>query len=165
LELATAREPSTDLSKKISGLERFRWAVREVIKQQREAKNFVVPTLDNAPPPKTWRSRIFYVITFPLVFLFKWTVIDCRKERFKKWYPLTFLISMVYIAIFCQFMVSWSTYVGCFLTIPNEIMGLTLIAAGSSLPELFSSAAVAKQGLGVFNTFFFVCFCLFVFNK
>merc|ERR1719261_2130222 len=36
---------------------------------------------------------------------------------------------------------------GCILGIPEDIMGLTLTAGGTSLPNMFSSMIVAKQGL------------------
>ncbi|CAG7713527.1 unnamed protein product, partial [Allacma fusca] len=32
--------------------------------------------------------------------------------------------------------------------IPESVSGLTLLAAGTSIPEIFSSVIVARQGLG-----------------
>jgi len=101
------------------------------------------------PVERNWAAVIFQIIAFPFTMLFMITVVDCRKERLRKWYPLTFLVSIVYIAVFCQFMVSWGLYIGCYLSIPDEIMGLTLLAIGSSVPELFSASTVARQGYGV----------------
>ena len=40
---------------------------------------------------------------------------------------------------------------GCILGIPEDIMGLTLTAGGTSLPNMFSSMIVAKQGLGTMS--------------
>ena len=98
---------------------------------------------------RNWAAAIFHIIALPLTIIFMVTVIDCRKEHLRKWYPLTFLVSIVYIAVLCQFMVSWGLYIGCFLSIPDQIMGLTLLAIGSSVPELFSASTVARQGYGV----------------
>lgn len=138
----------SDSQPKAKGLARFKKAGQQVIQQTRVVKAFKVPLLEDAPAPKSWPSRIFYVISFPLMILFRFTVLDCRKEKFKKLFPITFIICICYIAVFCHFMVSWSTYIGCFLSIPDAIMGLTLLACGASMPEVFSCAAVARQGLG-----------------
>mmetsp|Transcript_34096 Transcript_34096/g.87946 ORF Transcript_34096/g.87946 Transcript_34096/m.87946 type:complete len:194 (-) Transcript_34096:1763-2344(-) len=40
-----------------------------------------------------------------------------------------------------------ATYIGCFLRIPAIIMGLTVLAAGTSVPDSLSSIVVARSGL------------------
>jgi len=140
---------SGDLPVEKKGLARFKKAGKVVITQNRVVNAFKMPRLQDAPKPKSWPSRIFFVLAFPLMFLFEWTILDCRKDRFKKFWAVTFIICILYIAFFCHFMVSWSTYVGCFLGIPDAIMGLTLLAVGASMPEVFSCSAVARQGLAV----------------
>jgi len=45
-------------------------------------------------------------------------------------------------------MVWWATQIGDVANIPPEIMGLTFLAAGTSVPDLLSSVIVAKQGKG-----------------
>ena len=42
----------------------------------------------------------------------------------------------------------WATVVGRILGIPDAIMGLTILAAGTSVPDLITSVLVAKQGQG-----------------
>ena len=45
-------------------------------------------------------------------------------------------------------MVTWATIIGAALGIPDILMGLTFLAAGTSVPDLLSSVIVARQGLG-----------------
>jgi Ca2+/Na+ antiporter len=61
---------------------------------------------------------------------------------------VTFTISILWIGFFSYFMVWWATIIGDVLNIPPEVMGLTFLAAGTSVPDLMSSIAVAKRGEG-----------------
>ena len=45
-------------------------------------------------------------------------------------------------------MVTWATIIGAALGIPDILMGLTFLAAGTSVPDLLSSIIVARQGFG-----------------
>lgn len=45
-------------------------------------------------------------------------------------------------------MVWWATRVGQAIDVPDEVMGLTFLAAGTSVPDLLSSLIVALQGRG-----------------
>lgn len=45
-------------------------------------------------------------------------------------------------------MVWFATVLGEASNIPIEIMGLTFLAAGTSVPDLITSVIVAKKGLG-----------------
>lgn len=45
-------------------------------------------------------------------------------------------------------MVGWAECIGETLGIPPYIMGLTFLAAGTSVPDLLSSVIVARRGLG-----------------
>ena len=45
-------------------------------------------------------------------------------------------------------LVWWANQTGETLDIPNEIMGLTILAAGTSIPDLITSVIVAKKGFG-----------------
>jgi Ca2+/Na+ antiporter len=89
-----------------------------------------------------------WMLGWPARFIFTLTVPDCRKAHLRKFYPLTFIMCIVYIALL-SYVVSWMmTVIGHTLRIPDSVMGLTFIAAGTSVPEAVSSIIVAKQGLG-----------------
>ena len=42
----------------------------------------------------------------------------------------------------------WAEIIGATIGVPDVVMGLTFIAAGTSVPDLLSSAIVAKKGFG-----------------
>merc|ERR1719415_248493 len=50
--------------------------------------------------------------------------------------------------VYSYLMVWWTTRVGEAWGVPDEVMGLTFLAAGTSVPDLFSSVIVAKLGEG-----------------
>lgn len=60
----------------------------------------------------------------------------------------SFLGSIMWIAIYSYLMVWWATLVGDTFRMPSEIMGLTFLAAGTSIPDLITSVLVARKGLG-----------------
>ena len=45
-------------------------------------------------------------------------------------------------------MVWWATVTGDTVGIPPEVMGLTFLAAGTSIPDLITSVIVARKGFG-----------------
>lgn len=45
-------------------------------------------------------------------------------------------------------MVWWAATVGQTIGINDAIMGLTILAAGTSIPDLITSVIVARKGLG-----------------
>lgn len=53
-----------------------------------------------------------------------------------------------WVAVLSYLMVWWATVCGEAAGIPDEVMGLTFLAAGTSIPDLLTSVVVAKQGLG-----------------
>jgi Ca2+/Na+ antiporter len=54
----------------------------------------------------------------------------------------------VWLAVLADVMMMAAEHVACLLGVPEDLMGLTVTAAGTSLPNLFGSMIVAKQGLG-----------------
>lgn len=89
-----------------------------------------------------------FFITIPLVWLLVMTLADVRKPGKQKWASVTFLGSIMWIGIYSWFMVDWCQMIGDTCGIPQVVMGLTFLAAGTSVPDLLSSVIVAKQGEG-----------------
>uniref|UniRef100_A0A8D0LCB8 Solute carrier family 24 member 2 n=1 Tax=Sphenodon punctatus TaxID=8508 RepID=A0A8D0LCB8_SPHPU len=98
--------------------------------------------------PDTLRKQITYLVVFPIVFPLWVTLPDVRNPSSKKFFPVTFLGSITWIAIFSYLMVWWAHQVGETIGISEEIMGLTMLAAGTSIPDLITSVIVARKGLG-----------------
>ncbi|CAL1601752.1 unnamed protein product [Knipowitschia caucasica] len=98
--------------------------------------------------PDTTRKRITYLIVLPIVFPLWITLPDVRRESSEKYFPVTFVGAISWIAFFSYLMVWWAHQVGETFWITEEIMGLTILAAGTSIPDLITSVIVARKGLG-----------------
>jgi len=69
-------------------------------------------------------------------------------RRGLKWGLWGFFTSIAWIGGFSYLMVWWIQVIGAAFGIPDVIMGLTFLAAGTSVPDLLSSVIVARQGRG-----------------
>uniref|UniRef100_A0A8C9KHP8 Sodium/potassium/calcium exchanger 1 n=1 Tax=Panthera tigris altaica TaxID=74533 RepID=A0A8C9KHP8_PANTA len=98
--------------------------------------------------PDTRQKQAIYLFLLPIVFPLWLTVPDVRRLESRKFFVITFLGSIVWIAIFSYLMVWWAHQVGETIGISEEIMGLTILAAGTSIPDLITSVIVARKGLG-----------------
>ncbi|CAH2042058.1 unnamed protein product, partial [Iphiclides podalirius] len=98
--------------------------------------------------PSGFRKRLTYLLVAPIVFPLWMTLPDTRTPRGKNFFPITFIGSIVWIAFFSYLMVWWANVAGATAQIPPEVMGLTLLAAGTSVPDLITSVIVARKGFG-----------------
>ncbi|NXG85732.1 NCKX2 protein, partial [Stercorarius parasiticus] len=98
--------------------------------------------------PDTPRKQLTYLLVLPIVFPLWASLPDVRKPRSRKFFPITFFGSISWIAFFSYLMVWWAHQVGETIGISEEIMGLTILAAGTSIPDLITSVIVARKGLG-----------------
>ncbi|CAG5874691.1 unnamed protein product [Menidia menidia] len=89
-----------------------------------------------------------WVITWPLGLLLYCTVPNCIRPRWHRWFMVTFVASTLWIAIFSYLMVWMVTIISFTLDIPDYIMGITFLAAGTSVPDCMASLIVARQGMG-----------------
>ena len=64
------------------------------------------------------------------------------------WTFPVFFICLVIIAYSCYWLVIAAETMAVFFNISPSIIALTILAGGSSIPELISSAVVSKQGRG-----------------
>jgi len=97
--------------------------------------------------PENKKQIPMYLLSMPWYCVFALCIPNCQKEKWKTWYPMSFLMSIVFIGFITHFMVEWCTRIGCILKIPPVVMGTTVLAAGTSIPDALSSIAVAKDGL------------------
>uniref|UniRef100_A0A671L202 Sodium/potassium/calcium exchanger 4-like n=1 Tax=Sinocyclocheilus anshuiensis TaxID=1608454 RepID=A0A671L202_9TELE len=93
-------------------------------------------------------NKTKWLISWPLLLILYFTIPNCAKSRWEKYFMLSFILSTVWIAVFSYFMVWMVTIIGYTLGIPDVIMGITFLAAGTSVPDCIASLIVARQGLG-----------------
>lgn len=98
--------------------------------------------------PRGVGSKLKWLLSWPLLLLLYLTVPNCAKPRWEKYFMLSFILSTIWIAVFSYLMVWMVTIIGYTLGIPDVIMGITFLAAGTSVPDCIASLIVARQGLG-----------------
>lgn len=106
------------------------------------------------------------------IFLFSWTIVNCNIEdvseklseyglsddekktlvnertRIQNWTVPSFILCILWIGALCQGMVCCAEKAGCIMGIPTLVMGLTVLAAGTSVPDAMGSIAAARMGQG-----------------
>lgn len=99
--------------------------------------------------PNSLKGRIFWFLLLPINAPMYFTIPDVRwGGRWHKMYALTFFLSILWIGVFSYFMVWWAIIIGDYIGIPQGVMGVTFLAAGTSVPDLITSVIVARQGHG-----------------
>merc|ERR1739848_602980 len=112
--------------------------------EEEEPIDMKFPTGENA----NWKKILIYLVSFPLMAPMYITLPDTRDKSKKKFFAITFVGSILWIAAFSYLMVWWATVTGEAFDIPPEIMGLTFLAVGTSIPDLITSVIVARKGFG-----------------
>ena len=84
--------------------------------------------------------------TLPIDALFKVIMPDLTRRPKLYWW--TFLISVAVICVLSWGLVEAGVVLATAFGIPNAIIGLTVLAVGTSIPDLLSSLIVARQGKG-----------------
>jgi Ca2+/Na+ antiporter len=105
---------------------------------------------ENLYPPKegSCRDWTWYIVVLPLVAVMTFTIPDVRRPGLGRWCYLSFFLAIGWIGVFSFLMVTWAEIIGNTIGIPSVIMGLTVLAAGTSVPDLLSSVIVARRGSG-----------------
>ncbi|XP_031560745.1 sodium/potassium/calcium exchanger 2-like isoform X2 [Actinia tenebrosa] len=98
--------------------------------------------------PEGWKERLVYIIKAPIMFPLYFSMFDVRKPEKSKFYPWTFIVSIFWIGIFSYLTLWWAVVVGDTFGIHSVIMGLTVLAGGTSIPDLITSVLVARKGFG-----------------
>ncbi|KAL7835012.1 hypothetical protein SRHO_G00292590 [Serrasalmus rhombeus] len=98
--------------------------------------------------PAGCAARVKWLVSWPLGLLLYYTVPNCILPRWHRWFMVTFISSTLWIAIFSYLMVWMVTIISYTLDIPDYIMGITFLAAGTSVPDCMASLIVARQGMG-----------------
>jgi len=98
--------------------------------------------------PDSPMGKFFWAVGLPLAISFWLTIPDCRRDMFENYWIFTFSNCIAWIAILSGVMVWMVERLGVIYGVPDSIMGIFVLAAGTSIPDCLSSVAVARRGHG-----------------
>ena len=100
--------------------------------------------------PEKLHAKILWAFLLPIKILFFFTVPDCKRKFFQRFplYLLTVIMSTVYLAVLTYLLVWMVVIIAFTIDIPDTVAGLTLLAAGTSVPEIVSGIIVTRKGKG-----------------
>jgi len=117
--------------------------------------------------PESTLGMVMHVLTFPLKAMVCSTTPNVLMKKNEKYFPITIIMAMFWLAIFATLMTDIIEYLGCAVGIGSTVMGLSLGAIGTSFPNLWASILVARAGQGgmavcqaIASNTFNVCICL-----
>lgn len=88
----------------------------------------------------------WYILKAPWLALFTITIPHC--DKCPKLYWLTFSMCIFWMGGLCFFEVMLCTFIGCNLEVDPTVLGITLLAIGTSVPDALASIIVARNGEG-----------------
>jgi Ca2+/Na+ antiporter len=83
---------------------------------------------------------------FPVKFLLRVTVPDVRDVAWRKYFVMSFLMSMFWLALFSYLVVQVCGILHAEFGISTKLLGFTIAAIGTSFPNVISCSAVSRQG-------------------
>ncbi|CAJ1056623.1 sodium/potassium/calcium exchanger 1-like [Xyrichtys novacula] len=96
--------------------------------------------------PNTRLQQATYLFLLPVILSLWLTLPDVHKQKSRKFFVVTFLGSILWIAVFSYFMVWWAHQVGT--TIGFSDWTMIVVAAETSISDLIASVIVARKGRG-----------------
>ncbi|XP_034480770.1 sodium/potassium/calcium exchanger 4 [Drosophila innubila] len=106
-------------------------------------KSFKETVCCRPEPDDSIIQKIWWVIKYPAVVVLAITTPSARSIL-----ALSMLLAVLWISIISYFVTWFLTIIGYNVGIPDSIMGLTFLAAGTSVPEIVSSFIVCRKGYG-----------------
>lgn len=136
-----------------------------------EGEVSIPPSLTKFPTGESRLRQLFHVLLFPIRLLMQITVPDPRvipnhaKSLRLSVAVLSIFLCIVWLIVGSYAMVTSLERLGALLRLPDSVIGQTISAAGTSLPNYVASQVAARQGLGnmaVSNAFGSNTFNIFV---
>ena len=119
---------------------------QELTQKAEEESSVIEGVWEQLRIPETITGKMIWVLTIIPMGLFCITIPDVSQPKNHKLCPLAFIMSILWIGFVSYWMVEWTTLLGNTIGIPINVMGLTFLAMGTSIPDLISSVIVARQG-------------------
>eukprot|EP00931_Biecheleriopsis_adriatica_P061491 TRINITY_DN36973_c0_g1_i1.p1 TRINITY_DN36973_c0_g1~~TRINITY_DN36973_c0_g1_i1.p1 ORF type:complete len:701 (+),score=112.36 TRINITY_DN36973_c0_g1_i1:29-2104(+) len=101
------------------------------------------------PPARTCSTLLFEICQWfqkPVTVLAELSIPDMDNPDLQKWYPVAFMMSMTWLAVFAYLVVTACDGIHSDFGISNGVLGFTIAAAGTSFPNVFSGMVVSRQG-------------------
>ena len=70
----------------------------------------------------------------------------CNNSFLRKLAPISFILCVAWIGVISYLLAWMITIIGFTIGVPDTVMGLSFLAVGTSVPEVFSSLIVCRQG-------------------
>lgn len=91
--------------------------------------------------------KIMYYCCLPIYWTFRLTMPDLEDEsKCRHLYPLTFLISMIYITLLSQAIIEVTEEISRLLGMTTVLASVTFIAMGAQVPDTMSALMLARAG-------------------
>lgn len=103
-----------------------------------------IPGLFEFPKEDGCFDKFLWIMSLPYNICFTFTVPHCQKHP--KLYLVSFGMSILWIGAICLGMVFMASDVGCMLNIAPPVMGIVVLAVGTSVPDALGSMIVARNG-------------------
>ena len=87
-----------------------------------------------------------FIMGLPLLVLFSISIPDCATKKWEKWYVVSFISSILWIGVLCHIMVEFAVGIACICKIEPIIMGILVLAVGTSVPDAIGSMIAARNG-------------------
>lgn len=133
------------------------WYTRSLFYQNKQKKHELEEDAANAgltldaPDNGSKSAMAWYIFTYPLIAVMYCTLPDVRTEKWQRNYKiaiLEFTLSLGWIGIFSQTLYECIVATSNTIGIPPAVSAVTVLAAGTSIPDLLSSYIVARNGEG-----------------
>jgi len=133
------------------------WAERRKMQEIEEKEDDGAFSIDMPEIGSGWKQWGWWIMTYPICAFLYCTVPDVRNGRvgsgtranwvgYWRFAAVEFSISLVWILIFASCLYEWIVICSNTVGIRSEVAAITVLAAGTSVPDLLSSYIVAKHG-------------------
>eukprot|EP00404_Azadinium_spinosum_P050317 CAMPEP_0180743366 /NCGR_PEP_ID=MMETSP1038_2-20121128/27410_1 /TAXON_ID=632150 /ORGANISM="Azadinium spinosum, Strain 3D9" /LENGTH=390 /DNA_ID=CAMNT_0022776779 /DNA_START=227 /DNA_END=1397 /DNA_ORIENTATION=- len=129
-------DSDSDLTK-----ERGELATKDNTETRSDAESEELGLMDR---PDGFPDRVIWYLSLPIYAPLHY----CTPEASEKMFLVTFVVSLLWIAGFSFLLLWWVEIIADIMGIDTILAGFTVLAAGTSIPDLASSVAVAKAGEG-----------------
>ncbi|KAL0278850.1 UNVERIFIED_CONTAM: hypothetical protein PYX00_000539 [Menopon gallinae] len=121
-------------------------------KNNLEVMDVLNPLAPPIPAPKPLKERRKWwrtarnILLQPLFILMSLSIPDVRKDKVRKFYPVTFVMCVVWIGMSTYFGTWMISTIGETIGVPDSVMGMVFMAAGGSVVEVYAVFYKVRRG-------------------